>query len=88
MAYIWTPGGRLIPTHAFLTQDMQTGLGFNFQVRQPLPVINGLGGRFEVTAEVRNLLAQGYLPVPSSDGQSMLLVPFPRSLRGGLSFIF
>ena len=88
MAYIWTPGGRLIPTHAFLTQDMQTGLGFNFQVRQPLPVINGLGGRFEMTAEVRNLLAQGYLPVPSSDGRSMLLVPFPRSLRGGLSFIF
>jgi hypothetical protein len=88
MAYIWTPGGRLIPTHAFLTQDTQTGLGLNFRVRQPLPVINGLGGRFEVTAEVRNLLAQGYLPVPSSDGQSMLLVPFPRSLRGGLSFIF
>ena len=88
MAYIWTPGGRLIPTHAFLTQDMQAGLGFNFQVRQPLPMISGLGGRFEVTAEVRNLLAQGYLPVPSSDGQSMLLVPFPRSLRGGLSFIF
>jgi hypothetical protein len=88
MAYIWTPGGRLIPTHAFLTQDMQTGLGFNFEIRQPLPVINGLGGRFEMTAEVRNLLAQGYLPVPSSDGQSMLLVPFPRSLRGGLSFIF
>ncbi len=88
MAYIWTPAGRLIPTHAFLTQDMQTGLGFNFQIRQPLPVINGLGGRFEMTAEVRNLLAQGYLPVPSSDGRSMLLVPFPRSLRGGLSFIF
>ena len=88
MAYIWTPGGRLIPTHAFLTQNTQTGLGFNFEIRQPLPVINALGGRFEVTAEVRNLLAQGYLPVPSSDGQSMLLVPFPRSLRGGLSFIF
>jgi hypothetical protein len=88
MAYIWTPGGRLIPTHAFLTQDMQTGLGLNFEIRQPLPVINALGGRFEMTAEVRNLLAQGYLPVPSSDGQSMLLVPFPRSLRGGLSFIF
>jgi hypothetical protein len=88
MAYIWTPGGRLIPTHAFLTQDMQTGLGVNFQVRQPLPAISGMGGRFEMTAEVRNLLAQGYLPVPSTDGRSMLLVPFPRSLRGGLSFIF
>lgn len=88
VAYIWTPGGRLIPTHAFLTQDVQSGLGWNFQIRQPLPVISGMGGRFEMTAEVRNLLAQGYLPVPSSDGRSMLLVPFPRSLRGGLSFIF
>ena len=88
MAYIWTPGGRLIPTHAFLTQNLQTGLGFNFQIRQPLPAISGMGGRFEMTAEVRNLLAQGYLPVPSSDGRSMLLVPFPRSLRGGVSFIF
>jgi hypothetical protein len=63
-------------------------MGLNFQLRQPLPAINGMGGRFEVTAEVRNLLAQGYVPVPSSDGRNMLLVPFPRSLRGGLSFIF
>jgi len=88
MAYIWTPGGHLIPTHAYLTQNLQTGLGVNFQVRQPLPLISGLGGRFEMTAEVRNLLAQGYVPVPSTDGRSMLLVAFPRSLRGGLSFIF
>jgi hypothetical protein len=88
MAYIWTPGGQLIPTHAFITQDWQPGLGLNIQVRQPLPAFSGMAGRFEMTAEVRNLLAQGYLPVPSSDGQNMLLVPFPRSLRGGLSFIF
>jgi hypothetical protein len=88
MAYIWTPGGQLIPTHAFITQDWQPGLGLNIQVRQPLPAFSGMAGRFEMTAEVRNLLAQGYLPVPASDGQNMLLVPFPRSLRGGLSFIF
>jgi hypothetical protein len=88
MAYVWTPGGRLIPTHAFLTQDFQTGLGLNFQIRQPLPIINAFGGRFEMTAEVRNLLAQGYVPVPSTDGRAMVLVPFPRSLRGGVSFIF
>ena len=87
-AYIWTPAGRVIPTHTFLTQEWQPALGLNFQFRQPLPAISGLPGRFEMTAEVRNLLAQGYLPVPSSDGRTMLLVPFPRSLRGGVSFIF
>jgi len=88
VAYIWTPTGQVIPTHTFLTQEWQPSMGLNFQLRQPLPAITGMGGRFEVTAEVRNLLAQGYVPVPSSDGRNMLLVPFPRSLRGGLSFIF
>ena len=88
LAYIWTPTGQVIPTHTFLTQEWQPSMGLNFQLRQPLPAITGIGGRFEVTAEVRNLLAQGYVPVPSSDGRNMLLVPFPRSLRGGLSFIF
>ena len=88
VAYIWTPTGQVIPTHTFLTQDWQPSMGLNFVLRQPLPAIGGMGGRFEVTAEVRNLLAQGYVPVPSSDGRNMLLVPFPRSLRGGLSYVF
>ena len=45
-------------------------------------------GRIEMTAELRNLLAQGYLPLPSSDGSTLFLVQFPRTIRGGLSFIF
>jgi len=88
LAYIWTPTGQVIPTHTFLTQDWQPSMGLNFVLRQPLPAIGGMAGRFEVTAEVRNLLAQGYVPVPTSDGRNMLLVPFPRSLRGGFSYIF
>lgn len=88
VAYIWTPTGQVIPTHTYLTQEWQPSMGLNIQLRQPLPAITGMPGRFEVTAEVRNLLAQGYVPVPSSDGRNMLLVPFPRSLRGGFSFIF
>ncbi|MGO9242590.1 MAG: carboxypeptidase regulatory-like domain-containing protein [Bryobacteraceae bacterium] len=88
LAYIWTPTGQVIPTHTFVTQDWQPSMGLSFQLRQPLPAITGMAGRFEVTAEVRNLLAQGYVPVPSGDGHNMLLVPFPRALLGGLSFIF
>jgi hypothetical protein len=42
----------------------------------------------EATADLRNLLAQGYLPLSLADGRSIVLVQNPRSFRGGLSFIF
>ena len=58
--------------------------GLNVCVRQPIP---GLGRRVEATAELRNALAQGYLGINTSSGR-LLLVDNPRSVRGGLSFIF
>jgi hypothetical protein len=42
----------------------------------------------EASADLRNLLAQGYLPLSAAGGQRLLLVQTPRSVRGGLSFIF
>ncbi len=57
----------------------------NVCVRQPIP---GFGGRVEATADIRNILAQGYLPLTTADGQRILLVQNPRSVRGGLSFTF
>ena len=39
-------------------------------------------------ADLRNLLAQGYLPLGIAGGQSLTLLETPRSVRGGLSFIF
>jgi hypothetical protein len=45
-------------------------------------------GRFEATAELRNLLEQGYLPLSTGDGRTLLLTNAPRAVRGGLSFIF
>jgi hypothetical protein len=42
----------------------------------------------EATADLRNMLAQGYLPVSMANGQSLTLIETPRTLRGGLSFIF
>jgi hypothetical protein len=44
--------------------------------------------RVEATCELRNLMAQGYLPLQDVGGSSVLLVQTPRSLRGGLSFVF
>ena len=42
----------------------------------------------EVTADLRNLLQQGYLPLSTVDGSRLVLMENPRMLRGGLSFIF
>ena len=35
-----------------------------------------------------NMLARGYLSIPTACGRPILLMQAPRSLRGGLSFIF
>ena len=87
-SYVWTPDGVVPSTHAWMTQRLAPQSGLNFQVRQPLPSSGFLPGRFEMTAEVRNLLAAGYMPIPARDGRSIYLVQFPRSLRGGFNFIF
>ena len=62
--------------------------GLNLIVRQPIPMIPGLPWHLEATAEMRNMLAEGYLPLAVANGQSLLLVNTPRSLRGGLAFVF
>jgi hypothetical protein len=61
--------------------------GLNLYIRQPVPRIAILPWRIEVTADLRNLLAEGYLPL-ETNGQQLVLVQTPRSFRGGLSFIF
>jgi len=43
--------------------------------------------RIEATADLRNLLAQGYLPLGGS-GSRAILTNSPRLVRGGLNFIF
>jgi hypothetical protein len=58
----------------------------NVSIRQPLP-LSWFAGRLEAQAEVRNLLAQGYVPVSTPDG-SILLISTARTIRGGLSFQF
>jgi hypothetical protein len=54
-------------------------------VRQRLPKF--IPGHPVVMADFGNLLAQGYLPIETQDGQ-VLIVPAFRSFRGGLSFQF
>jgi hypothetical protein len=42
----------------------------------------------ELMVDVRNLLAQGYVPVVGRDGQTLYLVQAARSVRGGVAFSF
>jgi hypothetical protein len=42
----------------------------------------------EILVDVRNLLAQGYVPVMAQDGQTVYLVQSARSVRGGVAFSF
>ncbi|HPT27628.1 MAG TPA: hypothetical protein PLZ95_14505, partial [Bryobacteraceae bacterium] len=86
--YVWTPEGVVPATHAWMTQRTGPQAGLNLQLRQPLPSSGIIPGRFEMIAEVRNLLAAGYTPIPAPDGRTIYLVQFPRSLRGGFNFIF
>lgn len=87
-SYQWTDYRTLSPTHLFLTQSFQPEIGLNFQVRQPLPTLSLWSARLEASAELRNLLAQGYVPVSTMDGRKLFLIQNPRAVRGGLSFIF
>jgi hypothetical protein len=60
----------------------------NILVRQPLPAFAGVPGRLELTADLRNMLAQGYIPLPTADARRLLVIQAPRSIRGGLNFVF
>ena len=58
----------------------------NLSVRQPLPIVIR-GGKLELIADMRNVLAQGYLSVNTADGR-VCLIPARQMIRGGLSFQF
>jgi hypothetical protein len=88
-SYQWTDNHLAVtPGNLYSTQTVRPVPGFNLYIRQPLPTYLNLPWRMEATADLRNLLAQGYLPLGVSDGRQVLLMQTPRSFRGGLSFIF
>ncbi len=87
-SYQWTDHRSAMPVPLFATQPTRPEPGLNVMLKQPLPLIPGLPWRLEATAEMRNMLAQGYLPISVANGQSLLLVNTPRSFRGGLAFVF
>jgi hypothetical protein len=88
-SYQWTDYDVFQPVHLSLTQRATLQPGLNVHLRQPIGKVGGmLPGRLEASAELRNLLAQGYLPLTTAEGRRVVLIHAPRAVRGGLSFIF
>jgi hypothetical protein len=86
-SYKWTSGEALLPVDMFNNSPGQSEPFWSIFVRQPIPGAAALG-RMEALLEVRNLLAQGYLPVVSTDGRTLYLVQSARCIRGGVAFSF
>lgn len=87
-SYQWTDYQSAMPGPLFSTQPTRPEPGLNVMLRQPVPAIPRMPWRMEATAELRNLLAQGYLPLTTPAGDKVLLVNNPRSIRGALAFVF
>ena len=89
VSYQWTDYRAFQPLHYSVVQRYQFESGLNVSIRQPIPRVAGVfPGRVEATADMRNLLAQGYVPLDVTGGRRLLLIHSPRAIRGGLSFIF
>jgi hypothetical protein len=87
-SYQFTDRRSVTPAHFYATQRARADAGLNIAVKQPIPAMPMIPIRMEASAEMRNLLAEGYMPFAMRDGRQVLLMHTPRSFRGGLSFIF
>ncbi|MEX2264721.1 MAG: carboxypeptidase-like regulatory domain-containing protein [Bryobacteraceae bacterium] len=87
-AYQWGNRHAVTPALTYSTQRNRTHAGLNLYLRQPIPSFPLLPIRMEANAELRNLLAEGYMSIATADGGRLILMQTPRSLRGGVSFIF
>jgi|SRR5271165_6847484 len=86
-SYRWTGSGALTPVDLFNTSPGQTDPYLNVFIRQPIPS-GFLSNHMEMLVDLRNLLAQGYVPVIGQDGRTVYLVQSARSVRGGVAFSF
>jgi hypothetical protein len=88
VSYRWISGEALTPVDLFNTSAGEADPFLNICFRQPIPGTGFLPGKMEAMVDVRNLLAQGYVPLLGQDGRTVYLVQSARSVRGGVAFTF
>jgi hypothetical protein len=87
-SYRWISGPALTPVDMFNASPGQSDPFLNLFIRQHIPTLGFLPAHMEALIDLRNLLAQGYVPVIGQDGQTVYLVQAARSVRGGVSITF
>jgi len=87
-SYRWINGQALTPVDMFNASPGQADPYLNLFFRQPIPVNRFFPGHLEAIVDLRNLLAQGYVPVLGHDGHTVYLVQSARAVRGGVAFTF
>lgn len=86
--YQWVSRPAAIAPDLYNDFAARSDPGWNVVIRQPIPFAGSLPGKLEATADIRNLLNAGYIPIQAFDGQQMFLLQAVRSYRGALSFVF
>jgi Carboxypeptidase regulatory-like domain len=87
-SYRWVSGQALTPVDMFNASAGQAEPYLNLFLRQPIPGTGFLPCHMDAIVDVRNLLAQGYVPVMGQDGHTVYLVQSARTIRGGVAFTF
>jgi hypothetical protein len=84
--YRWQPVNTLTQVNAYNVLPEEAYL--TFYVRQRLWSGSMLPQGLDAVVEATNLLEEGYQPVLSPDGQTLVLAQVPRAILGGLAFNF
>jgi Carboxypeptidase regulatory-like domain len=85
-SYRWQQPSSLTAVDAFNKSLNDPYL--SFYVRQPIHYRCILPNGMEALVDVRNLLAQGYRPMLTSDGSVLYFAEASRAVEGGLAFTF
>ena len=87
-SYQWSSRQSVLPADPYNDFASHSPPGLNLVLRQPLPIGGSVPGRFEASADFRNLLKTGYVPLQAPDGRVLSLLQAIRSYSGALSYIF
>jgi hypothetical protein len=87
-SYRWVNGRALTPVDMFNDSAGEASPYLDVFFRQPLPGNGFIPAHMEAILDMRNVLAQGYVPMLGQDGRTVYLVQSARSVRGGLAFTF
>jgi hypothetical protein len=85
-AYRWQPSRLVTAVDPYAAFGDQAYL--SCYLKQAIRMGHLLPSGLDATVDVTNLLAQGYRPFLSADGQTLFLAQSPRTIQAGLAFNF